>query len=64
MKQLILATRRFWKSECGATMVEYGLLVGLLSVVVIGSVVTVAKYVHGAFDQAQTEMANGGLTAK
>lgn len=45
-------------------MVEYGLLVGLLSVVVIGSVVTVAKYVHGAFDQAQTEMANGGLTAK
>ena len=64
MKRMSTNVRCFLKSECGATMVEYGLLVGLLSVVVVGTVVSVAGYVNGVFDKAHTEMANGGISAK
>jgi len=34
---------RFWKSEDGATMVEYGLIVGILSLSIIGGFGLVAN---------------------
>ena len=64
MSRLFSKARCFLKSECGATSVEYGLLIGLLSIVVIGTVVSLASYVNGVFEQAHTEIANGGITAK
>lgn len=58
------SVRRFWRGEEGATLVEYGLLVGLLSIVAIASIVLVGKFVNGAFDKVQTEMAGSGITQK
>ena len=53
--------KRFWRDEEGATLVEYGLLIGLLSVVAIASIVLVGQYVNGAFDKVQSEMAGAGI---
>jgi Flp pilus assembly pilin Flp len=52
MSKFSNSVRRFWEGEEGATLVEYGLLVGLLSIVAI---------VNGAFDKVQTEMAGSGI---
>lgn len=64
MKSLTQSVRRFAKGEEGATLVEYGLLVGLLSIVAIASIVLVGKFVNGAFDQVQTEMSDSGIPSK
>jgi Flp pilus assembly pilin Flp len=45
-------------------MVEYGLLLALLALVVVGSVVTVAGYLDGSFHQLQTEMSTNGIPSK
>lgn len=34
---------RFWKDDSGATSIEYGLIAGLISVVVISAVTNVGK---------------------
>ena len=61
MVQIKSAVKRFVQAEEGATMVEYGLLVGLLSVAAIASIVAVGKFVNGAFDKVQTDMAGAGI---
>ena len=62
MSKVTQIARRFWKDEEGATLVEYGLLVGLLSIVAVASIVLVGRYVNGAFNQVETEMAGNGVT--
>lgn len=64
MARIADSVRRFWKGEEGATLVEYGLLVGLLSIVAVASIVLVGKYVNGAFDQVQTQMQANGIPQK
>jgi pilus assembly protein Flp/PilA len=64
MTKFSASVRRFWRGEEGATLVEYGLLVGLLSIVAIASIVLVGKFVNGAFDQVQTEMSASGINSK
>jgi pilus assembly protein Flp/PilA len=64
MNRISACVRRFWNNEEGATLVEYGLLVGLLSIVAVASIVLVGKYVNGAFDQVQNEMQSNGIPQK
>lgn len=64
MKNLSQSVRRFVKGEEGATLVEYGLLVGLLSIVAIASIVLVGRFVNGAFDQVQSEMSDSGIPSR
>ena len=64
MSKFSKSVRQFWDGEEGATLVEYGLLVGLLSIVAIASIVLVGKFVNGAFDKVQTEMAGSGIPQK
>ena len=64
MTKFSASVRRFWDGEEGATLVEYGLLVGLLSIVAIASILLVGKFVNGAFDKVQTEMAGSGIPQK
>ena len=40
---------RFWKSEDGATMVEYGLIAGILSLAIIGGFGMVADGLERVF---------------
>lgn len=61
MVQMQKDVKRFLMAEEGATMVEYGLLVGLLSVAAIASIILVGKFVNGAFDKVQSDMAGAGI---
>lgn len=64
MKRFFNFAKHFIRSQDGATLVEYGLLVGLLAMVAIGTIVSLAGRVHGVFDKAQAEMASGGIPSK
>ncbi len=41
---------RFVKNESGATAIEYGLIVALIAVVIIGAVTTVGTNLSGKFN--------------
>ena len=41
--------RRFWKKEEGATAVEYGLMVALIAVTIIGTVTLIGENLDGLF---------------
>ena len=48
--------RRFLRDDTGATAVEYGLLVGLIAVAIMGGLVAVATSINQAFTTVETEM--------
>lgn len=48
--------RRYFKDENGATAVEYGLLVGLIAVVIITAVTTLGSAVSRKFDETQCKI--------
>jgi pilus assembly protein Flp/PilA len=50
--------RRYWADQSGATAIEYGLLVALISVVVITAVSTLGKHLNNAFAKINTGLAN------
>ena len=58
MKQLM---QKFLKDESGATMVEYAILVALISVAAIVIIVAVGRQVNEAFNRVSTELTNGGV---
>ncbi|MEA2858919.1 MAG: pilus assembly protein Flp/PilA [Methylobacteriaceae bacterium] len=41
---------RFWSDESGATAIEYGLLAGLISVVIIGGIKAAGTSLSGIFN--------------
>jgi pilus assembly protein Flp/PilA len=43
---------RFVSDESGATAIEYGLIVALISVVIIGAVTTLGKNLNGSLSTA------------
>jgi pilus assembly protein Flp/PilA len=49
--------KRFMKEESGATMVEYAILVALISVVAIVVIGTVGQSVLSAFTEVQSNLA-------
>ena len=46
--------RNFFKDETGASAVEYGLLVALIAVVIIGAVTALGGAIQGQFQTAAT----------
>jgi len=48
----------FFKDECGATMVEYGLLLALIAVVCILAVTNLGTSLSGQFNAVSTPMSN------
>lgn len=49
--------RRFIKDESGATAVEYGLMVGLIAVVILAAVTTLGSTISLKFEEAQCKIA-------
>ncbi|MEQ3648414.1 Flp family type IVb pilin [uncultured Hyphomonas sp.] len=47
---------RFLRDDAGATAVEYGLLVGLIAVAIMGGLVAVATSINTTFSTVETEM--------
>ena len=50
----------FFKDECGATMVEYGLLLALIAVVCILAVTNLGTSLSGQFNSVSAPMSNAG----
>jgi pilus assembly protein Flp/PilA len=48
--------KNFFKDESGASAVEYGLLVALIAVVIIGAVTTVGTNLTNVFDGASDKL--------
>lgn len=48
---------RFLKDESGATAIEYGLIAGLISVLIIGSVTTIGTKLSTIFTNIDTKLA-------
>ena len=48
--------RRFLRDDTGAAAVEYGLLVGLIAVAIMGGLVAVATSINQTFTTVETEM--------
>ncbi len=49
--------RRFLRDDSGATAVEYGLLVGLIAVAIMGGLVAVGSSINNTFTTVETEIA-------
>ncbi|MFD1020637.1 Flp family type IVb pilin [Thalassobacillus hwangdonensis] len=47
---------RLWKEEDGQAMTEYGLIIGLVAVVVIGVLATLGTRIQGFFTQIITQL--------
>ena len=56
--QSSVASRKAEMEERGATAVEYGLMVGLIAVAIIGAVSFLSKSVKATFNRAGNEMNN------
>ena len=54
---------RFLKDENGATAVEYGLLVGLIAVVILATVTTLGTAISQKFDETQCKISGKTWTA-
>ncbi len=55
-----LAEDRLEREEKGATAVEYGLMVGLIAVVIIAAVVLLGKNLDGLFDTIGAKLGGTG----
>ena len=55
-----VAQDRVRREEKGATAVEYGLMVGLIAVVIIGAVVFLGEELNGLFTEIGTELSTAG----
>ncbi|GHB18806.1 components of type IV pilus, pilin subunit [Pseudovibrio japonicus] len=53
---------KFLKDESGATAIEYGLIAGLISVVIIGGVTTAGEEVSALFTTIKTALTGVGTT--
>lgn len=49
--------KRFAKDECGATAIEYGLIAGLIGVVIIVAVTAVGTSIEGKFNEISGALA-------
>lgn len=49
MEKLVQQVKNFWNDEAGATAVEYGLMVGLIAVAIIGTVTALGGSLNAAF---------------
>ena len=54
---------RFMKEEDGATAVEYGLMVALIAVVIIGAVTLLGTNLSSKFNDVATAVQNAGVAS-
>ena len=47
---------QFWRNESGATAIEYGLIAGLISVVILTALTTVGGRLNGKFQNIAAKL--------
>lgn len=60
MRKALEIVRRFRDEEDGAAMIEYTVLLGIITVAVIGTVVTVGLWVEGQWTGLSTGISGQG----
>jgi pilus assembly protein Flp/PilA len=55
--------RKWFKDEEGQGMVEYGLIIGLIAIVVIGALVLLGPKIKGIFDEVNVKIDSAGAGA-
>ncbi|MEI6362401.1 MAG: Flp family type IVb pilin [Actinomycetes bacterium] len=56
LKPVVYLQQLKWRSEEGATAVEYGLLIALIAAVIIGTVVVLGGRINGAFQSVNDRL--------
>lgn len=59
MKKALMKVKKFFKSEKGQGMVEYGLIIGLVAVVLIAVLVAFRGQIAGIFDSLSAGIESG-----
>jgi pilus assembly protein Flp/PilA len=54
---------RFWNEEDGATAIEYGLIAGLIAVVIIGTVTTIGSDLGALFTKISQKLSAANTAA-
>jgi pilus assembly protein Flp/PilA len=52
--------KRLWKEEEGQAMTEYGLIIGLIAIVVIAAVTLIGTKLDGVFDEIASKLVTKG----
>ena len=60
MRKSLALLKRFAREESGASMVEYAVLVGLITVALIGAVTLLGGQIQTELDEVRTELS--GMT--
>ena len=58
MTKLVAAAKKFVAEENGATMIEYGLIVALISLAAVAALGPVGDAIQANFESVQTEVEN------
>ena len=56
LKPVVYLQQLKWRSQEGATAVEYGLLIALIAAVIIGTVVVLGGRINGAFQSVNDRL--------
>ena len=55
-EQTMNILKRFAKDQSGATAIEYGMIAGLISVVIIGTITTLGTKLNAKFNAIATQL--------
>jgi len=61
MPQFVAAAKKFAIAEEGATMVEYGVMIALITAVVVGTVIAIGTASSNAFSKTYSAMSTAGV---
>ncbi|KCZ50554.1 hypothetical protein HY29_07260 [Hyphomonas beringensis] len=56
MSNLQATLRQYFRQESGATAVEYGLVIGLIALAIVGGITAIATSINGTFAEVETTM--------
>jgi len=56
MNALKTSLRKFYRDEAGAAAIEYGLLVALLALALVGAITTLGENTEGGFNNFNDEL--------
>jgi len=60
---MVAQVRNFWRDESGATAIEYGLIAGLIAVVIIGALTTVGTNLQDIFNTIGSAVSSANTAA-
>ncbi|MBU9697521.1 Flp family type IVb pilin [Rhodobacteraceae bacterium HSP-20] len=56
IKNFVKSVARFGRDENGATAIEYGIIVGILAVIIIAAFTTLGGVIETTFDDVKTKL--------